>query len=150
MRLYAQNSALRLRQLAADVGLLVGGFPRETAGEVKVAGVRTNFRMPDVLSIGIGGGSIVDVDTAEVGPESVGYRLTSEALVFGGSTLTATDIAVAAGRAQIGDARDGYAWAAARVEYTTATHGALPHDFTVDDRAFDAAGRPLAIDRTSR
>lgn len=44
----------------------------------------------------------------------------------------------------------GYAWAAARVEYTTATHGALPHDFTVDDRAFDAAGRPLAIDRTSR
>ncbi|GAA3653956.1 hydantoinase/oxoprolinase N-terminal domain-containing protein [Microbacterium marinilacus] len=88
----------------ADIGLLIGGFPRETANEVKVAGIRTNFRMPDVLSIGIGGGSIVDVDTAEVGPESVGYRLTSEALVFGGSTLTATDIAVAAGRAQIGDA----------------------------------------------
>ncbi|GAA2014908.1 hydantoinase/oxoprolinase family protein [Nakamurella flavida] len=88
----------------ADVGLLVGGFPRETAGEVKVAGVRTNFRMPDVLSIGIGGGSLVDLDTGEVGPESVGYRLTTEALVFGGSTLTATDIAVAAGRADIGDA----------------------------------------------
>ncbi|MFC7456275.1 hydantoinase/oxoprolinase N-terminal domain-containing protein [Brachybacterium sp. GCM10030267] len=87
----------------ADVGLLIGGFPRETANEVKVAGIRTNFRMPDVLSIGIGGGSIVDVETAEVGPESVGYRLTTEALVFGGSTLTATDIAVAAGRAEVGD-----------------------------------------------
>ncbi|TKV60360.1 hydantoinase/oxoprolinase family protein [Nakamurella flava] len=87
----------------ADVGLLVGGFPRETAGEVKVAGIRTNFRMPDVLSIGIGGGSLVDPETAEVGPGSVGYRLTTEALVFGGSTLTATDIAVAAGRADIGD-----------------------------------------------
>lgn len=88
----------------ADIGLLINGFPRETANEVKVAGIRTNFRMPDVLSLGIGGGSIVDTETGEVGPESVGYRLTSEALVFGGSTLTATDIAVAAGRAEVGDA----------------------------------------------
>ncbi|WP_022885710.1 hydantoinase/oxoprolinase N-terminal domain-containing protein [Glaciibacter superstes] len=87
-----------------DVGLLMNGFPRETSNEVKVAGIRTNFRMPDVLSLGIGGGSIVDTETGEVGPESVGYRLTTEALVFGGSTLTATDIAVAAGRADIGDA----------------------------------------------
>ncbi|WP_350350795.1 hydantoinase/oxoprolinase family protein [Microbacterium sp. A8/3-1] len=87
-----------------DIGLLINGFPRETANEVKVAGIRTNFRMPDVLSIGIGGGSIVNEETGEVGPESVGYRLTTEALVFGGSTLTATDIAVAAGRADIGDA----------------------------------------------
>ena len=86
-----------------DIGLLVGGFPRESAGEVTVAGVRTNFRMPDVLSIGIGGGSLVDPVTGEVGPASVGYRLTTEALVFGGSTLTATDVAVAAGRAQVGD-----------------------------------------------
>ncbi|KRE23361.1 hydantoinase/oxoprolinase N-terminal domain-containing protein [Agromyces sp. Soil535] len=87
----------------ADIGLLINGFPRETANVVKVAGIRTNFRMPDVLSLGIGGGSIVDTETGEVGPESVGYRLTTEALVFGGSTLTATDIAVAAGRADVGD-----------------------------------------------
>jgi N-methylhydantoinase A/oxoprolinase/acetone carboxylase beta subunit len=38
-----------------------------------------------------------------IGPDSVGYRLTQEALVFGGSTLTCTDIAVAAGIADIGD-----------------------------------------------
>ena len=88
----------------SDVGLLVNGFPRETTTEVKVAGVRTNFRMPDVLSIGIGGGSHVDPGTAEVGPLSVGYKLTSEAMVFGGSQVTATDLAVAAGRADIGDA----------------------------------------------
>jgi N-methylhydantoinase A/oxoprolinase/acetone carboxylase beta subunit len=88
----------------SDVGLLVNGFPRETTTEVKVAGVRTNFRMPDVLSIGIGGGSHVDADSAEVGPHSVGYKLTSEALVFGGSQVTATDLAVAAGRADVGDA----------------------------------------------
>jgi N-methylhydantoinase A/oxoprolinase/acetone carboxylase beta subunit len=85
-----------------DVGILVGGFPREAAGEALVAEVRTNFRIPDVLSIGIGGGSIVAAD-GTVGPRSVGYRLTSQALVFGGATRTATDLAVAAGHAVVGD-----------------------------------------------
>ncbi|WP_125615786.1 hydantoinase/oxoprolinase N-terminal domain-containing protein [Specibacter cremeus] len=87
----------------SDIGVLNGGFPREAGGEVAIAGIRTNFRMPDVLSLGIGGGSKVDDAGTQVGPESVGYRLTREALVFGGSTLTATDIAVAAGRADVGD-----------------------------------------------
>ncbi|MGI5167745.1 hydantoinase/oxoprolinase N-terminal domain-containing protein [Spirillospora sp. CA-253888] len=87
----------------ADVGMLVGGFPREASGEAELAGVRTNFRIPDVLSLGIGGGSLVDLAAPSVGPRSVGYRLTEKALVFGGDTLTATDLAVAAGRAEIGD-----------------------------------------------
>lgn len=87
-----------------DVGALQSGFPREAAIEVEVAGVRTNFRMPDVLSVGIGGGSLVrGAQDVTVGPDSVGYRVTSQALVFGGDTLTATDIAVASGRADIGD-----------------------------------------------
>ncbi|HEY3512463.1 hydantoinase/oxoprolinase family protein [Kribbella sp. NPDC051137] len=90
----------------SDVGVLTHGFPREATTEVDVAGVRTNFRMPDVLSIGIGGGSLVAEGNGQVtvGPRSVGYRLTEEALVFGGRTVTATDIAVAAGRAEVGDA----------------------------------------------
>ncbi len=37
-----------------------------------------------------------------VGPRSVGYEITRRARVFGGDVLTATDIAVAAGRADIG------------------------------------------------
>ena len=37
----------------------------------------------------------------QVGPVSVGYRLSTEALLFGGKTLTATDIAVAAGLCSI-------------------------------------------------
>ncbi|MGW1006580.1 hydantoinase/oxoprolinase N-terminal domain-containing protein [Streptomyces sp. NPDC002520] len=86
----------------ADVGILTGGFPREAAGESEAAGIRTNFRIPDVISLGIGGGSLV-TPGGETGPRSVGYRLTEEALVFGGDTLTATDLAVAAGRADIGD-----------------------------------------------
>jgi N-methylhydantoinase A/oxoprolinase/acetone carboxylase beta subunit len=89
----------------SDIGVLRQGFPREATTDVSVAGIRTNFRMPDVLSIGIGGGSRVrGTSEVTVGPDSVGYELTSKALVFGGDTLTATDIAVAAGLADIGDA----------------------------------------------
>ena len=36
-------------------------------------------------------------DGITVGPDSVGYKLISEALVFGGGTTTSTDIAVASG-----------------------------------------------------
>ncbi|MEO0615600.1 MAG: hydantoinase/oxoprolinase family protein [Pseudomonadota bacterium] len=88
----------------SDIGVLQGGFPRESNVVIEVGGVRTNFRMPDILAIGLGGGSLVAEDGATVGPRSVGHRLVSEALVFGGDTLTATDIAVAEGAAEIGDA----------------------------------------------
>lgn len=87
----------------ADVGMLTQGFPREASVAIEVGGVRTNFRMPDVYSVGLGGGSIVDLDTLQVGPQSVGYRLTRDALIFGGNTLTTSDIAVAAGIVVIGD-----------------------------------------------
>lgn len=87
-----------------DVGFLLHGFPRETSDANDVGGVRTNFSMPDVLSVGLGGGSEVRLcDRIEVGPGSVGYRILKEARVFGGDVLTATDIAVAAGQCDIGD-----------------------------------------------
>jgi len=88
-----------------DIGVLVGGFPRESSIAVDIGGVRTNFRMPDVLSIGLGGGSRVRLEPElRIGPDSVGFRITSEARVFGGQVLTASDVAVAAGRADFGDA----------------------------------------------
>jgi N-methylhydantoinase A/oxoprolinase/acetone carboxylase beta subunit len=70
----------------SDVGALHKGFPRQATVAVEVGGVRTNFRMPDVFSFGLGGGSLV-VDGPggiKVGPMS-------------------TDIVVAAGRAYLGD-----------------------------------------------
>ena len=88
---------------STDVGALVRGFPREASVAVSIAGVRTNFRMPDVLSVALGGGSIVHTGPLSIGPQSAGYRLSEEARVFGGQTLTATDIAVASGRARVGD-----------------------------------------------
>jgi N-methylhydantoinase A/oxoprolinase/acetone carboxylase beta subunit len=81
----------------SDLGVVVGGFPRESTLPREIGGVRTNFRMPDVLSVGIGGGTIVDVVTGRVGPESVGYRIDREGLLFGGSTPTLTDAAALAG-----------------------------------------------------
>jgi N-methylhydantoinase A/oxoprolinase/acetone carboxylase beta subunit len=88
---------------STDVGQLRRGIPREANSVVEVGGVRTLFRMPDLMSIGLGGGSIIECDPLSVGPASVGYQLTEDALVFGGNTLTATDVAVAAGIARIGD-----------------------------------------------
>jgi N-methylhydantoinase A/oxoprolinase/acetone carboxylase beta subunit len=89
-----------------DVGLLHKGFPRQAGSTVDIGGVRTNFRMPDVFSIGLGGGSIAadDSPAPRVGPQSVGFELTRRARVFGGDVITATDLAVAGGRASIGDA----------------------------------------------
>jgi N-methylhydantoinase A/oxoprolinase/acetone carboxylase beta subunit len=89
----------------SDVGVLQHGFPREASIAVEIGHVRTNFRMPDVFSFGLGGGSLVrENGELTIGPDSVGYELTERALVFGGSELTTTDIAVAAGLAEIGDA----------------------------------------------
>ena len=81
----------------SDLGVVVGGFPRESTLPREIGGVRTNFRMPDILSVGIGGGTIVDVASGRVGPDSVGYRIDREGLLFGGSTPTLTDAAALAG-----------------------------------------------------
>ena len=113
-----------------DIGVLQHGFPRPAALAVDIGGVRTNFRMPDTYSIGLGGGSLVTPQPGsasphsnggteggsasphsnggtegglKVGPRSVGYELTSRALVFGGAELTATDVIVAGGSQDIGD-----------------------------------------------
>ena len=87
----------------SDVGYIKAGFPRQSAIATDVGGVRTNFRMPDIISIGLGGGSLIRDNGNKVGPDSVGYRLTEKALVFGGDTLTATDIAVKHYDLDIGD-----------------------------------------------
>ncbi|ETN37001.1 uncharacterized protein HMPREF1541_07989 [Cyphellophora europaea CBS 101466] len=85
--------------------LLPSGFPRQAPNFVEVGGVRTAFSMPEVFSIGLGGGSRVREDGAKVtiGPDSVAHRLKQEALVFGGQALTTTDVIVAAGGVSVGD-----------------------------------------------
>ncbi len=86
-----------------DIGSLRHGFPREANSVVEIGGVRTLFRMPDLLSLGLGGGTRVTREPLVIGPASVGFRLTEQALVFGGDVLTVTDVAVAAGLIDLGD-----------------------------------------------
>ena len=89
-----------------DLGVIQNGFPRESSIAVTIGGVRTNFRMPDVVTIGLGGGSVVREKadgTVTVGPDSVGYEISRKSLIFGGDTITATDIAVRLGMVELGD-----------------------------------------------
>jgi N-methylhydantoinase A/oxoprolinase/acetone carboxylase beta subunit len=78
-----------------DIGMLQGGFPRESSVHVDIGGVRTNFRMPDIIALGLGGGSVIDSESDyKVGPDSVGHNLFEESISFGGQYLTSTDYAL--------------------------------------------------------
>lgn len=93
---------------STDVGALVKGFPRDSTAPAEIGGIASNFRMPDLISIRLGGGTVVNRSNgfpASLVEESVGSGLSERALVFGGSTPTLTDAAVASGRAVLGDPR---------------------------------------------
>jgi len=89
----------------ALVGAITHGFPRESSIAVEIGGARTNFRMPDLLAVSCGGGTMVkqDHDSVQIGPESVGFRITNESVSWGGRTLTTTDVAVGLGYAKVDD-----------------------------------------------
>lgn len=80
----------------SDAGVLVKQFPRESSKEANIGGIRTNFRMPDVVAVGLGGGTIIHGHENElvIGPKSVGHRVTVEAYSFGGDTYTLSDYAI--------------------------------------------------------
>jgi len=93
------------------VGEVKNGFLREASTSTVLDGVRVSFNRPELHVLRMGGASIVrrGADgTVRVGPECVPDLMT-DALVFGGDRVTATDIAVAAGIARIGD-RSRAAW----------------------------------------
>jgi N-methylhydantoinase A/oxoprolinase/acetone carboxylase beta subunit len=125
-----------------DIGSLARGFPREANNVVEVGGVRTLFRMPDLLSLGLGGGSLVREAPFAIGPDSVGYQLRERGLVFGGSELTATDVAVAAGLVELGDRRRVTSLPAGLVQRCLA-HIRAAIEEGVDRMKSDAAEVPL-------
>src|SRR5260221_14019371 len=51
-----------------DVGVLVNGFPRESSQGVEIGGIRTNFRMPDLVTIALGGGTVVSGALGQILP----------------------------------------------------------------------------------
>jgi N-methylhydantoinase A/oxoprolinase/acetone carboxylase beta subunit len=127
-----------------DIGSLRHGFPREANNVVETGGVRTLFRMPDLLSLGLGGGTMISGTggSLTVGPASVGYRLTEQALVFGGDLLTVTDVAVAAGLVDLGDRKRVASLPSALVEEALARVRAMIEE-GVDRMKTDAGESPL-------
>ncbi|SEC00856.1 N-methylhydantoinase A/oxoprolinase/acetone carboxylase, beta subunit [Tenacibaculum sp. MAR_2009_124] len=87
----------------SDGGVLINHFPRESTQAAQIGGVLTNFRMPDVVAVGVGGGTIVRFikDKCVLGPDSVGYRLKEKAIAFKGDTLTLSDFFIAQERLAI-------------------------------------------------
>ena len=81
---------------STDIGIVLNGFARRSLAESRIAGIQLNFTMPDVISIAIGGGSYIrQIDNKiKIGPESCSKNLEKESLIFGGSSMTLTDIAV--------------------------------------------------------
>jgi len=86
---------------STDVAYIVKGFPRESSITVTIGGVKTNIRCPDLLSIALGGGTIIkhqEEEVSSLGPESVGYNLVRLGKSFGGPLFTVHDTAVALGK----------------------------------------------------
>ncbi|CUM65848.1 uncharacterized protein PRCAT00003497001 [Priceomyces carsonii] len=80
-----------------DAGLLnQDGFPNLISSYSYIGGVRTKIPMPNVQSIGLGGGSIVRSENSKlkIGPDSVGNEIMNKAMAFDGSCMTATDLAL--------------------------------------------------------
>ncbi len=126
-----------------DIGCLRQGFPREANNVIHVGGVRTLFRMPDLLSLGLGGGTLVDThDPTRIGPVSVGYQLMERALVFGGEETTCTDVGVAAGLIDLGDRASVRGLSAAFVRTALARIHAMIEE-GVDRMKSDASELPL-------
>ncbi|MDR1514042.1 MAG: hydantoinase/oxoprolinase family protein, partial [Propionibacteriaceae bacterium] len=84
----------------ADLGTLVAGFPKQSTAVSQVSGVTTNFPLPEVSSIALGGGTVVSQtgDAVTIGPGSVGYRVATESLIAGGAHITLSDVSVRSGR----------------------------------------------------
>jgi N-methylhydantoinase A/oxoprolinase/acetone carboxylase beta subunit len=75
-----------------NVGALSNGYPRESGVAIDIVGIRTNFMMPDIYTLALGGGTIIKEE--QIGPESIGYNLIKNGIAWGGDILTATDISI--------------------------------------------------------
>ena len=79
---------------STDCGVVINGFPIKSLGISRIAGVLLSFSAPNVISISLGGGSLITVDSVwqiQIGPKSVEYNLYSRSLSFGGDIMTLAD-----------------------------------------------------------
>lgn len=79
---------------STDIGIIENHFPRYSLEAAKVAGIPTDFMLPDIQILALGGGSIIKKsgDTYQIGPESVGATILEKSLSYGGEILCLHDI----------------------------------------------------------
>lgn len=86
---------------STDIGVIKNGYPRRSMHNANIGGIALNFRIPDVLTLALGGGSYITTgknnSSFKIGPKSCGHRLFKESQVFGGKNLTLTDVAAMTG-----------------------------------------------------
>ncbi len=94
---------------STDVGVVCSGYPRRSFMKSSFGGISLSFPMPDTLSVALGGGSIIETKGASfsLGPRSLGARLFTEGLSFGGNLVTLCDAALTLGHTHIAGARSG-------------------------------------------
>jgi N-methylhydantoinase A/oxoprolinase/acetone carboxylase beta subunit len=86
----------------SEVGVFMEGFPRESVFAGYIGGVRVNLHLPDIFTFNLGTNSQISFDPIRIETECVTQDSAARSLIFGGSNLTAIDIAVAAGINDIG------------------------------------------------
>ncbi len=80
---------------STDCGIVLNGLAKKSSSFVSISGVKLNYAMPDIVSIALGGGSILSIDNdIKIGPQSVGKDLLTLSKSFGGNLLTLTDYAI--------------------------------------------------------
>lgn len=80
---------------SSDIGTIENGAVKRSFRLSEIAGVPLSLPMPDLISLAIGGGSVLHNN--HIGPQSVGLN----GKAFGGTCLTLTDAALIAGTVQI-------------------------------------------------
>jgi N-methylhydantoinase A/oxoprolinase/acetone carboxylase beta subunit len=99
------NGACKLAQLqnaivvdiggtSTEIGVVENGFPRYSSQGAKIAGIPTNFMLPAIDVLALGGGSVIRHQHGEhvIGPDSVGATLFSRSKLFHGDVLTLFDV----------------------------------------------------------
>jgi N-methylhydantoinase A/oxoprolinase/acetone carboxylase beta subunit len=78
---------------STDIGIVENGFPRYSMSGAVIANIPTNFMLPDIQVLALGGGSKVKRTVAgyEIGPESIAADIFTKSLSFGGDCLTVFD-----------------------------------------------------------
>lgn len=79
---------------STEIGVIEDGFPRYSSSGATIAGIPTNFMLPSLEVLALGGGSIIrrQNNSYVIGPDSVGSQLYGESQSFHGNQLTLFDV----------------------------------------------------------